>query len=166
MADTIMTCPSGAFLLLLVARLDRPERLLLQSPGHGGTRAGRSSCLLERGNAALKEEQWIRAREFFTELLNNYPQSPVRADAKLALGDAYLGEDTAASLVYAQNEYREFLSFYPTSNRADYAQMQLGMVHYNQMLNPQRDQTRNQGSHPRIPDLRGPVSQQPAGAAR
>ena len=98
-------------------------------------------ALLERGNAALKEEQWIRAREFYSELLNNYPQSPVRADAKLALGDAYLGEDTAASLVYAQNEYREFLSFYPTSSRADYAQMQLGMVHYNQMLNPQRDQS-------------------------
>jgi outer membrane protein assembly factor BamD len=98
-------------------------------------------ALLERGNAALKEEQWIRAREFFSELLNNYPQSPVRADAKLALGDAFLGEDTAASLVYAQNEYREFLSFYPTSSRADYAQMQLGMVHYNQMLNPQRDQS-------------------------
>jgi outer membrane protein assembly factor BamD len=97
--------------------------------------------LLERGNAALKEEQWIRAREFYSELLNNYPQSPLRAEAKLGLGDAYLGEDTAASLVYAQNEYREFLSFYPTNSRADYAQMQLGMVHYNQMLNPQRDQT-------------------------
>ena len=43
--------------------------------------------------------------------------------------------------MYAQNEYREFLAFYPTNPRADYAQMQLGMVHFNQMLNPQRDQT-------------------------
>ena len=48
---------------------------------------------------------------------------------------------TAASYVYAQNEYREFLSFYPTNPKADYAQMQLGMVHFNQMLSPQRDQT-------------------------
>ena len=36
---------------------------------------------------------------------------------------------------------REFLAFYPTNPRADYAQMQLGMVHFNQMLSPQRDQT-------------------------
>jgi outer membrane protein assembly factor BamD len=97
--------------------------------------------LLERGEAALKERQWVRARQYFSELLESYPQSPLRADAKLGVGDAYLGENNAGSYVYAQNEYREFLAFYPTNPRADYAQMQLGMVHFNQMLNPQRDQT-------------------------
>ena len=97
--------------------------------------------LLDRGNAALKEKSWTRARTYFSELLENYPQSPLRADAKLGVGDSYLGENNSASYVYAQNEYREFLAFYPTNQRADYAQMQLGMVHYNQMLSPQRDQT-------------------------
>jgi len=97
--------------------------------------------LLDRGNAALKDKSWTRARTYFTELLENYPQSALRADAKLGVGDSYLGENNSASYVYAQNEYREFLAFYPTNPRADYAQMQLGMVHYNQMLNPQRDQT-------------------------
>jgi outer membrane protein assembly factor BamD len=97
--------------------------------------------LLERGDAALKERQWVRARQYYSELLESYPQSPLRADAKLGVGDTYLGENNSASYVYAQNEYREFLAFYPTNPRADYAQMQLGMVHFNQMLNPQRDQT-------------------------
>jgi outer membrane protein assembly factor BamD len=97
--------------------------------------------LLERGDAALKERSWTRARQYYSELLESYPQSPLRADAKLGVGDSYLGENNSGSYVYAQNEYREFLSFYPTNLRADYAQMQLGMVHYNQMLNPQRDQT-------------------------
>jgi outer membrane protein assembly factor BamD len=97
--------------------------------------------LLERGNAALKERKWATAREYFAELLESYPQSPLRAEAKLGVGDTYLGENNSAAYVYAQNEYREFLAFYPTSPRADYAQMQLGMVHFNQMLNPQRDQT-------------------------
>ena len=97
--------------------------------------------LLERGNAALKERSWTRARTYFAELLESYPQSPLRADAKLGVGDSYLGENNSASYVYAQNEYREFLAFYPTNPRADYAQMQLGMVHFNQMLSPQRDQT-------------------------
>ena len=97
--------------------------------------------LLERGTAALKERQWTRARQYFSELLESYPQSALRADAKLGVGDSYLGENNAGSYVYAQNEYREFLAFYPTNPRADYAQMQLGMVHFNQMLSPQRDQT-------------------------
>lgn len=97
--------------------------------------------LLDRGNAALKEKQWTRARTYFSELLESYPQSPLRADAKLGVGDTYLGENNSASYVYAQNEYREFLAFYPTNPRADYAQMQLGMVHFNQMLSPQRDQS-------------------------
>ena len=83
-----------------------------------------------------------RARgTYFSELLESYPQSPLRADAKLGVGDSFLGENNSASYVYAQNEYREFLAFYPTNPQADYAQMQLGMVHFNQMLNPQRDQT-------------------------
>jgi outer membrane protein assembly factor BamD len=97
--------------------------------------------LLERGNAALKERKWATSRQYFSELLESYPQSVLRAEAKLGVGDSYLGENNSASYVYAQNEYREFLAFYPTNPRADYAQMQLGMVHFNQMLNPQRDQT-------------------------
>ena len=97
--------------------------------------------LLDRGNAALKERRWTTARQYYAELLESYPQSPLRAEAKLGVGDSYLGENNSASFVYAQNEYREFLAFYPTNPRADYAQMQLGMVHFNQMLHPQRDQT-------------------------
>ena len=97
--------------------------------------------LLDRGNASLKDKSWTRARTYYTELLESYPQSPLRADAKLGVGDTFLGENNSASYVYAQNEYREFLAFYPTNPRADYAQMQLGMVHFNQMLSPQRDQT-------------------------
>ena len=97
--------------------------------------------LLDRGNAALKEKSWTRARTYFSELLESYPQSPLRAEAKLGVGDSFLGENNSASYVYAQNEYREFLAFYPTNQKADYAQMQLGMVHFNQMLSAQRDQT-------------------------
>ena len=87
------------------------------------------------------KKSWTKARTYFSELLESYPQSPLRADAKLGVGDTFLGENNSASYVYAQNEFREFLAFYPTNPRADYAQMQLGMVHFNQMLSPQRDQT-------------------------
>ncbi len=97
--------------------------------------------LFERATAALKEERWFTARNFFRQIVDNYPQSQYRAEAKLGIGDSYLGENTAESLVLAANEYREFLTFYPTHPRADYAQYQLAMSYFRQMLSPDRDQT-------------------------
>jgi outer membrane protein assembly factor BamD len=97
--------------------------------------------LFERGTEALGNRRWLAAREYFTRLVDGYPQSPHRADAKLGLGDTYLGENTAESLVLAVNEFREFLTFYPTHERADYAQYKIGMAHYQQMRGPERDQT-------------------------
>jgi outer membrane protein assembly factor BamD len=97
--------------------------------------------LFDRGTAALNEKKWLTAREFFKQVVETYTQSPYRPDAKLGLADTYLGENTAEALVLAINEYSEFLSFYPTNKRADYAQYKLGMAHFKQMRAPQRDQT-------------------------
>jgi outer membrane assembly lipoprotein YfiO len=44
-------------------------------------------------------------------------------------------------MVLAINEYREFLSFYPTHRRAYYAQFKMGMTHFYQMHGSDRDQT-------------------------
>jgi len=97
--------------------------------------------LSERGAEALKREEWANARTYFQQIVDGYPQSPFRPDAKLGVGDAYLGEGTAESLVLAANEFREFLTFYPTNPRADYAQYKLAMSHFRQMRAPERDQT-------------------------
>ena len=97
--------------------------------------------LYERGQAALKEEDWLEAREYFRQVVDNYPQSPLRPDAKLGIGESYLGERSAESLVLAESEYREFLKFYPTSPRADYAQYKLAMSYFEQMRAADRDQT-------------------------
>jgi outer membrane protein assembly factor BamD len=97
--------------------------------------------LFDRGTESAKERKWIDAREYFRNLVDNYPQSPYRPDAKLALGDTYISEDTTESLLLGANEFREFLTFYPTSPRADYAQYKLAMSHYEQMRAPERDQT-------------------------
>jgi outer membrane protein assembly factor BamD len=97
--------------------------------------------LFERGNKALADKKWFTAREFFQTLIDTYPQSTHRADAKLGLGDAYLGDGSPASQVLAINEFREFLSFFPTNPRADYAQYKLAMAHFSQMAKPGRDQT-------------------------
>jgi outer membrane protein assembly factor BamD len=97
--------------------------------------------LFDRGNQALKEERWLVAREYYKQVTETYTQSPVRPDAKLGVGDTYLGEGTPEALVMAINEFQEFLAFYPTNPRADYAQYKMGMAHFRQMRGPQRDQT-------------------------
>ncbi len=97
--------------------------------------------LFEQGQAALKDRKWMQSREYFRQIVDNYPQSPFRPDSKLAVGDTYLGENTAESLLLAINEFREFLTFYPTNARADYAQYRLAVAFSEQMLGPERDQT-------------------------
>jgi outer membrane protein assembly factor BamD len=97
--------------------------------------------LFERGSEELKDRKWLTAREYFRQLIDVYPQSPYRASAKLGIGDTYLGEGTAEAYVLGINEFREFLSYYPTHRDAHYAQYKLGMAHYYQMRAPARDQT-------------------------
>jgi outer membrane protein assembly factor BamD len=97
--------------------------------------------LFERGTANLDEHKWLTAREYFKQVNEAYTQSPFRPDAKLGIGDTYLGEGSAEALVLAINEFQEFLAFFPTHARADYAQYKMGLAHYRQMRAPQRDQT-------------------------
>jgi outer membrane protein assembly factor BamD len=97
--------------------------------------------LYERGEAAVKDEKWVNAREYFRNIVDNYPQSPFRPDAKLALGDTYLSQGGTENLLLAANEFREFQTFYPTHPRADYAQLQLARSYTRQMLAPERDQS-------------------------
>jgi outer membrane protein assembly factor BamD len=97
--------------------------------------------LFDQGTESLNKHRWLRAREYFRQIVDNYPQSRYRPDAKLGLGDTYLGDGSVESLILGANEFREFLTFFPTHERAPYAQYKLGVSHYEQMLAPQRDQT-------------------------
>ena len=97
--------------------------------------------LYDRGTENLGRKRWLYAREYFRQLVDSYPTSRYRADAKLGIGDSYLGERSAESYVLGINEYREFLNFYPTHERAHYAQYQLAMAYFNQMRSAMRDQT-------------------------
>lgn len=97
--------------------------------------------LFDRGEASLKERNWLEAREYYRQVFDNYPQSPLRPDAKLGIADTYFGEKSAESLVLADSEYREFLTYFPRNPRADYAQYKLAMTYFQQMRKPERDQT-------------------------
>ena len=135
-----MTRRSALMHLVVVVALGLPGCAANRSQIPPGT-AEADKFLFDRGQEELKERNWITAREFFRQIVDNYPQSPFRPDAKLAVGDTYIGEDTTESLLLAGNEFREFLTFYPTHARADYAQFRLAYANAEQMLAPDRDQT-------------------------
>jgi outer membrane protein assembly factor BamD len=97
--------------------------------------------LFQRATDAVKRQRWVDARKYFQQIVDNYPQSPLRPDAKLGVGDTYLNEGGDANLVLAENEFKEFITFYPTNARVDYAQYKLAMTHYRRMKAPERDQT-------------------------
>src|SRR5690606_3534261 len=84
---------------------------------------------------------WFEAREYFQRLVDQYPQSPYRQEARLGIGDAYLGEGGYDTLVLAGEKFREFLRFFPLNERADYAQYRIVVAESEQMLSADRDQT-------------------------
>ncbi|MCY4507393.1 MAG: outer membrane protein assembly factor BamD [Acidobacteria bacterium] len=108
-------------------------------PAIGEVEADR--LLFERGAAALDENDWRRARQYFVEIRDNYPQSQYRAPARLGIGESYEQEGSTEAYVRALAEFQDFLSLYPTHPRAPFAQYKLGMVHFHQMRRAERDQT-------------------------
>jgi outer membrane protein assembly factor BamD len=124
-----------ALMLTVVACGHRKQK----EPPQGSVDADK--FLYTRGSELLAKKNWITAREYFKRIVDSYPQSTYRADAKLGVGDSYLGENHVDTLILAVNEYREFLQFFPLNNRADYAQFHLALAQSRQMLAAERDQT-------------------------
>jgi outer membrane protein assembly factor BamD len=136
---TLLQRPGLPITLALVALLSAAcgDKRSLVTPGT----VEPDKLLFERGMEALNKRKWITAREYFRQIVEGYPQSAYRSDSKLGLGDTYLGERTTEAFVLAANEFREFLTFFPTNPRADYAQFKLAMTFYHQMAKPERDQS-------------------------
>jgi outer membrane protein assembly factor BamD len=97
--------------------------------------------LFDRGTAAMGSKHYLEAREYFRKIVDSYPQSARRADAKLGMGDSYLNENRLDADILAINQYREFLQFFPLNPKADYAQYQICVGQSRQILSAERDQT-------------------------
>jgi outer membrane assembly lipoprotein YfiO len=111
------------------------NRAALPAPGS----VDADKFLFDRATDSLARKRWIEAREYFRTLIDSYPQSQYRQDAKLGIGDTYLGEDSIDSNILATNEFKEFLTFYPGHARTDYAQYKVAVSFTHQMLGPDRD---------------------------
>jgi outer membrane protein assembly factor BamD len=97
--------------------------------------------LFDHGTTAMGKKHYLEGREYFRKIVDSYPQSPLRAQAKLGMGDSYMGENRLDSNILAINQYKEFLQFFPLNQKADYAQYQICVAQARQILSAQRDQS-------------------------
>jgi outer membrane protein assembly factor BamD len=97
--------------------------------------------LYDNALKAMRDHRYDTARQLLSTLINTYPDSEYVARAKLSIGDAWYYEGGAAGLAQAENEYRDFRTFFPNMAEAAEAQMKVADIHYQAMEKPDRDYT-------------------------
>jgi outer membrane protein assembly factor BamD len=97
--------------------------------------------LFDRAMDQMKHNHMDQARIILQTLINTYPDSEYIARAKLAVGDSWYAEGGSAALAQAENEYKDFTTFFPNMPEAAEAQLKIANIHYRQMEKPDRDFT-------------------------
>ena len=96
--------------------------------------------LFEKGSAFLKNGQYIKARLAFQNLMMTYPDSEMAPEAHFAIGDSFYEEGGTENLLQAENQFKDFIVFYPAHPKAADAQMKTIAVNMKMMGAPDRDQ--------------------------
>src|SRR5229473_3281477 len=97
--------------------------------------------LFDRGMDSMKHYHYDIARLDMQTLINTYPDSEFIARAKLAMADSWYAEGGTASLAQAEQEYKDFETFFPNMPEAAEAQLKIANIHFQQMEKPDRDFT-------------------------
>lgn len=95
--------------------------------------------LYNRALDDLKHRKFTEGRLSLQTLINTYPDSEYLAKAKLSMADSFYKEGGTSNLTQAIEEYKNFIVFFPFLDEAAYAQMQVGMAHYQMMEKSDRD---------------------------
>src|SRR5579859_6918109 len=97
--------------------------------------------LFDKAMDAMRHNRFDVARLTLQTLINTYPDSEFIARAKLAVGDSWYAEGGTASLAQAEQEYSDFIVFFPNMAEAAEAQLKIANIHYQQMEKADRDYT-------------------------
>jgi len=97
--------------------------------------------LFDKSMDAMRHNRFDVARLTLQTLINTYPESEYVARAKLAVGDSWYAEGGTASLAQAEQEYSDFIVFFPNMPEAAEAQLKIANIHYQQMEKADRDYT-------------------------
>jgi outer membrane protein assembly factor BamD len=97
--------------------------------------------LFDKAMDAMRHNRFDVARITLQTLINTYPDSEFIARAKLAVGDSWYAEGGTASLAQAEQEYRDFETFFPNMPEAAEAQLKIANIQFQQMEKSDRDYT-------------------------
>jgi len=98
--------------------------------------------LYDKALTQMKSGHYDVARLDLQTLLNTYPESQYLMRAKLAVADSWYREGGSAALAQAEQEYTDFITFFPNATEAAEAQMRVGDIYLKQMDVPDRDYTK------------------------
>jgi outer membrane protein assembly factor BamD len=98
-------------------------------------------ALYDKAEDAIKHGRFDVGRLDLQTLLNTYPDSQYMMHAKLAVADSWYHEGGTPALTQAEQEYRDFITFFPNAPEAAEAQMRIGDIYFKEMDKPDRDYT-------------------------
>src|SRR5688572_10622867 len=107
-----------------ISDLDEPDRVLY-----------------ERAIRDLDKNKFTVSRLTLQTLINTYPDSEYLEKAKYALAESFYRENSSSALTQAEGQFKDFITFFPTSELADDAHLKVAMTHYLQREKPDRDNT-------------------------
>ncbi len=95
--------------------------------------------LYDKALVEEKKGHFDVARLDMQTLLSTYPESQYLMRTKLAYANAWFQEGGSAALAQAEQEYNDFITFFPNAPEAAEAQMRMGDIYLKQMDVPDRD---------------------------
>ncbi len=101
--------------------------------------------LYDKAMAQIHSGHYDIGRLDLQTLLDTYPDSQYMMRAKLAVADAWYRESGSAALTEAEQEYKDFITFFPNVPEAAEAQLRVGDIYFKQMDVPDRDYSK--GTH-------------------
>lgn len=107
-----------------ISDLDEPDRVLF-----------------ERAMRDLNKNKFTVSRLTLQTLINTYQDSEYLERAKYALAESFYREHSSSALTQAEAGFKDFVTFFPTSELADDAQLKVAMTHFLQREKSDRDNT-------------------------
>ncbi|TFG90169.1 MAG: outer membrane protein assembly factor BamD, partial [Syntrophobacterales bacterium] len=94
--------------------------------------------LYARGQEQYQKGNYKDAIGLFQRLAEEYPLNAYAIPAEMGVADSYFSDGDYAS---AEANYSDFMEFHPTNQNLPYVMYQIGLCHYKQMEEIDRDQT-------------------------
>lgn len=96
---------------------------------------------LDEGKKLMTQKKWNSARKYFIHAFEVEPNSATGREGLLLAADAYFNAGGEDNFIKAEARYRDFVNRFPTSERAAYAQYQIGLTLSRRIAKPDRDQS-------------------------